>query len=96
MWKHVETLTGKGTAIAASGTRPVSFIIKVYQTQIPVGNGETIPGLKEIHGRITPKLPVTSERLTLQLDDGRTLAFFVRDSQGNIIGTGGINPALAA
>ena len=96
MMKHVETL-GKGTVIAASGTKPVSYVISVYQTQIPVGNGQTIPGLKENRGRITPGVfDVTPERLTLQLNDGRTLAFFVSDQHGSIQGTGGINPAVAA
>jgi hypothetical protein len=97
MMKLVETLRGKGTVIAAGGAKPVSYVINIYQTQIPVGNGQTIPGLKENRGRITPGVfGVTSERLTLQLNDGRTLAFFVSDMQGNIQGTGGINPAIAA
>lgn len=94
MMKLIETLRGKGTVVAASGTKPVSYVLNIYQKQIPVGNGDTIPGLKDCTGRITPGVfDVTSERLTLQLNDGSTLAFLVSDMQGNIQGTGGINAA---
>lgn len=93
--KLVDTLSGKGTVIAATGTTPVSYVINIYQSQIPAGNGETIPGHKDARGRINPALSLRQERLKLQLSDGSTLAFLIIDSKGNIQGTGGIQPPIA-
>jgi hypothetical protein len=88
MKKHIDTLDGKGTVVATTGKTKVDYVLRIYQEQIPDGLGGGIPGLKSIQGRIQPALRVTTERLTLELDDKRTLDFFVKDAPGKHSGNG--------
>jgi hypothetical protein len=90
MMNLVETLEGKGTGVAATGKTPVQYRLLVYQNQIPDGLGGTIAGLKEIHGRILPVFGDDREMLTLEMKDARTVKFYFRDGDGNVLATGGI------
>jgi hypothetical protein len=87
--RHVETMNGSGTVTSGSGEqKPVRYEIDVYQEQIPVGSmtnpGATIPGLKDIRGRVEPVCFFGDGDLTLQMRDGRKMKFFFTDGRGTI------------
>ena len=83
--KLIDTLKGNGTGISKTGTTPVEYVMRVYQKQISVGAGQTIPGSKQIEGRVLPVFGQPREMLTLQMEDGSTLNFFFKDRDGNAL-----------
>jgi hypothetical protein len=90
MMKLIETLEGKGTGISPTGNTPVRYRLQVYEKQIPVGGGQTIPGLKNIKGSIEPFFGTFGETLMLELKDGSTVQFFFIDTKGTVQTSGGI------
>jgi hypothetical protein len=61
---------------------PVSYELLVYQQEIPAGTLDgpqaTVPGLKEIGGRIEPVCFFGENELKLQTQDRRKLLFVLR------------------
>jgi hypothetical protein len=89
LMRHIETMKGKGTVTGNSGQQvPVTYELHVYQSQVPAGTLDdpraTVPGLKEIRGRIEPVSFYGQERLLLEMQDGRKLRFFFTDMRGSI------------
>jgi hypothetical protein len=87
--RHVETMKGSGTVTPSSGEAvAVRYELHVYQKEIPAGTlanpHATIPGMKEIQGRIQPVCFFGEDGLLLQMQDGRKLKFFFTDSSGAI------------
>jgi len=89
--RRIETLSGNGTVTPADG-KPVRvrYTLNILQEEINVGTG-TIPGLKSIHGAVRPFCGALRERLTLRMEDGRTVDFFFTDMNGSVVGTGGVS-----
>ena len=52
MRKLIETIGGSGTVTSSSGEHTaVHYLLHIYQNEIPVGNMQTIPGLKRMPRR---------------------------------------------
>ena len=87
--KHIETLKGIGTVTSSQGQpEPVNYELHIYQQEVPAATLDdphaTIPGLKEIRGRIDPVCFFGENGLTLEMQDGRKLQFFFTSSEGSI------------
>ncbi len=83
--RHVETMRGDGTVTSSDGEQmPVHYDIEVFQKEIPVGGGETIPGMKSIHGRVSPVCFFGDGNLMLKMEDGKKMTFFFTDTNGSI------------
>jgi hypothetical protein len=87
--KHIETLRGIGTVTSNAGQQvPVNYELHVYQQEIPAGTMDnphaTVPGLKEIRGRIEPVCFFGENGLALQMQDKRKILFFFTDMRGSI------------
>lgn len=88
--RHVETLSGNGTAASADGTTVgVRYELDISEREIPDGFGGTIPGSRTIRGSIRPYCGAPGETLTLRMEDGRTLEFFFT-TDDSITGCGAI------
>ena len=83
--RTLERLTGRGAVTHDNGdrVRVMTYNITTMQDFI-----DGIPGLKGIHGRVriegTEGFDLLGKPLTLHLEDGRVLDFFISDSDGNI------------
>jgi len=87
--QHVERMNGSGTVTSVSGDqKPVQYDLHVYQEEISVRTLEnpnaTIPGMKDIRGRVDPVCFFGDSDLTLEMKDGRKMKFFFTDSRGTI------------
>ena len=87
--RHIETMDGGGTVTSGSGEqKSVRYELHVYQHEISAATREnphaTIPGMKDIRGRVEPLCFFGENGLTLEMQDGRKLKFFFTDSRGNI------------
>jgi len=87
--EHIEMLKGVGTVTSGNGERvAVTYELHIYEERIPVGTMDdphaTMPGLKEIRGRIEPVCFFGENALVLELQDKRKLLFFFKDEQGSI------------
>jgi len=85
----LETMKGKGTVRSNGGEQvPVQYEVNVYQDQIPIktlaGPPSTIPGLKEYRGVVRPVCFFAESGLLLEMQDGRKLKFFFKNTQGSI------------
>ena len=90
--KELETLVGNGTVTTPSDGNLVNvgYRLTIYQNEISNGLGGTIPGLQAIRGVIKPHCGVHREKLTLQMKDGRKIAFVFTDPGGNVTAMGSI------
>jgi hypothetical protein len=95
MMKLIDTLEGKGTGISPTGKTPVRYRLQICEKQIPVGGGQTIPGLKNIKGWIEPFFGTFGDTLTLELKDASTVQFFFVDTKGTVQTSGGIQQPVA-
>ena len=71
----IERLDGSGTVTSNAGERVnVQYRLGVYQQDIPARSQSNplgcVPGLKEIHGSVTP-VRFFGQPLTLEMEDGR-------------------------
>jgi hypothetical protein len=83
--RHIENMRGSGTVAAPNGeSQSVSYNLDAYQNEIPVGSHETIPGMKQITGRINPVCFFGQNGVVLQMQDGRKMKFFFKDMTGAI------------
>jgi hypothetical protein len=88
----IKTLEGNGTVTPADQKSiAVRYRLDVWQKEIPDGLGGTIPGMKSITGSIRPFCGSQLEKLTLRMEDGRTVDFFFTDGNGSVEATGGIS-----
>jgi hypothetical protein len=88
---RIRTLNGNGTVTPADGKSvAVRYQLEIWQKDIPDGLGGTIPGMKSINGSIRPFCGALREKLTLRMEDGRTVDFFFTDTNGSVTATGGI------
>ncbi len=99
MRKVVERLSGAGTVYREDGDLlgNAQYDLRVYQEFKDVGTKdgpELLPGLKDIEGHVTglDNFALTNEgaKLTLRLEDGRSLRFYVTDLDGRIGASGGL------
>jgi hypothetical protein len=58
--------------------------LEAYETEIPVGSHQTIPGTKHMTGRIKPVCFFGQNGVVLQMQDGRKMKFFFTDMTGTI------------
>ena len=90
--RRIQTLEGNGTVTPADQKSiAVRYRLDVWQKEIPDGRGGTIPGLKSITGSVRPFCGAMREKLTLRMEDGRTVDFFFTDGNGSVTATGGIS-----
>ncbi len=87
--RSIETMRGTGTVTANNGEAVgVRYELHVLQQEIPAGTLQnphaTIPGLREIRGRIEPVCFFGESGLILEMQDGRKLKFFFIESSGAI------------
>ena len=87
--RHIETMRGRGTATAPNGqSQAVSYELDVYQDQIRAGSFDnpsaTIPGMKQITGRVSPVCFFGQNDVELFMEDGRKMKFFFTDTTGAI------------
>jgi hypothetical protein len=86
--RHVETLKGNGTVTTKGGDQQaVRYVLQVYEAVIPTGKmtgSATLPGFKDIRGRVEPLCFFNDRDLTLTLKDGRKVRFWFIDGDGNI------------
>jgi hypothetical protein len=87
--RHVERMNGTGTVTSGGGVqKPVQYDLHVYQEEISAGTSEnpnaTIPGMKDIRGRVDPVCFSGDRDLTLQMQDGRKLKFFFANCHGTV------------
>ena len=83
MARLIDTMEGSGTVRSSSGDHAdVHYVLQVYQDQISVANMQNphamMPGFKSIEGRISPVCFSGDPELTLELQDGHKLKFFLR------------------
>ncbi len=91
----IERLSGSGQV--REGETPLcqaQYHLTVYQQMIDVGTGE-IPSLKDIRGSISAAPEDIGRmfgvpKLSLHLQDGRWIDFFLKDTGGTITCTGGL------
>jgi hypothetical protein len=89
--RRIQTLNGKGSVTPADGKAvAVRYELDIWQKDIPDGRGGTIPGMKSITGSIRPFCGALREKLTLRMEDGKTVDFFFADTNGSMTATGGI------
>ena len=85
--KLKEQLFGIGNVFAnGENLGKIKYALYVYQ-EIHIVKGEEIEGLKDIIGRIDSNDAMKffdKSSLTLMLEDGRCIDFFVRDTDGEI------------
>jgi hypothetical protein len=92
-FKLVEECSGSGALIHHGALlRHVRYTISRYQGMLE-GSGMPIPGLHRIEGSVDVGADETEARLvgeplTLQLEDGRTLAVTLADRNGRILTEG--------
>jgi hypothetical protein len=90
----VKTLTGKGE-VSEDGTKICNarYKLRIYQEFIITERKEKVEGNQETKGTISGcdlDLLLGKEKLTLHLNDGTHLDFFVKNNQGVICATGGL------
>jgi hypothetical protein len=88
--RHIETLKGDGVVTFNASHYHVHYVIDVFEHVIATGLGGTIPGLRQISGRIHPVSGPIGKLLTLTLADARTLTFYFKDSRGTVVVSGPI------
>ncbi|HEX8247663.1 MAG TPA: hypothetical protein VF599_05810 [Pyrinomonadaceae bacterium] len=90
--KLKETLNGNGEVFDnETNLGKISYKLNVYQ-EIHTVNNQEVEGLKSIMGNITSEDAMRlfhKDELTLVLEDGRCIKFFVRNSNGEIRCSGG-------
>lgn len=92
-FKLVEECSGSGALIHHGALlRRVHYTINRYQGMLE-GSGMPIPGLHRIEGSVDlraddSEAALVGEPLTLQLEDGRTLAVTLADRSGRILTEG--------
>jgi hypothetical protein len=90
----VKTLTGKGE-VYEDGTKicNASYKLRIRQEFIITERKEKVEGHQETKGTISGcdiYLLLEKEKLTLHLNDGKRLDFFVKNERGVIYATGGL------
>ncbi len=97
MRKVIERLTGAGKVYRENGDLlgDAQYDLRVIQEFKDVGTKdgpELLPGLKDVVGHVTglDNLVLIGAELTLHLEDGRRLRFFVTDQDGRIGASGGL------
>jgi hypothetical protein len=94
--REIEQLSGTGTVRKSDGSvlGAREYELVVLQRMLPDGRGGEIPGVKHIDGHIrllgdeALSLVVNREKLTLVVQDGRSVEFFVSSSSGKITFSG--------
>jgi hypothetical protein len=86
----IDILRGEGTGITKTGKTQVEYELQIYQHWLTVGNDQSVPGLKEIHGWIRPVFGKDKEMLTLEMNDESMLKFSFADGNGSITANGEI------
>lgn len=97
MARILERLSGVGVLEDDSGGRhPVSYQLIVTEDEIEIGNGMTMPGLRDIGGVVEPKNPILlldlmtgDSPVVLHLEDGRKAPLLIVSSEGAVAGAGG-------
>jgi hypothetical protein len=90
----VKTLTGKGE-VSEDGMKICNarYKLRIYQEFIITERKEKVEGNQETKGTISGcdlDLLLGKEKLTLHLNDGTRLDFFVKNNRGGICATGGL------
>src|SRR4051812_28067675 len=85
----LERLQGNGTVTTRNGEQKlVQYNIYIYAEEINAGTQEnpnaTIPGTRDLRGRVEPICFFNDKELTLTMQDGRNLHFCFTDKQGSI------------
>lgn len=85
----IEQMSGSGTATSSSGEqKTVRYSLQVLQQEIPCGTldnpNATIPGIKEIRGRVDPVCFFGDGDVLLEMQDGRKMKFFFTNGNGSI------------
>ncbi|MDO8682603.1 MAG: hypothetical protein Q7N50_03885 [Armatimonadota bacterium] len=87
--RHIETMKGNGTVTTDDGQEVVvCYKLDVYQREMQssaLKDSYTSPvlGLKHCEGTIEP-VCFFGQTLTLEMEDGRKLRFFFKDTSGTI------------
>jgi len=96
-YEEVERMDGTGMIVNANGSMVGRrrYHLVVYQEMLDGGPGHPkLPGLRDIRGRITVEgvegVSLQGADLTLQLEDGRSLPFFITDTAGTISARGAL------
>jgi hypothetical protein len=90
----LEDIRGTGDVFRAGVlVRQMVYRIRVYQGFRAQTRGDPIPGRKHLEGSVDydmerDPLDIICVDLTLHLQDGRTLDFFIRDKDGKIAARG--------
>ena len=97
--ERLETLVGNGRFRNDHGSAlEVSYSISIWRelSRIRTADGEShVPGLQSIDGLVdgldsTQRHSLMGKTLALELEDGRFLKCFLRDSHGRLTGSGGL------
>jgi hypothetical protein len=95
MRRLIDTIEDSGTVTSGSGEHAtVHYVLHVYQKEIAAGHAQdgnaTIAGLTSYEGRVSPVCFALGQDLTLELQDGRKLKFFFKDTRGSIATKGAL------
>jgi hypothetical protein len=84
----VDVMKGTGRGLAMNGTVPVSYELLVHK------EGREHKGFEQksvIRGWVRPPFGATDELLTLEMQDGTSVAFTYTDASGAVTVVGGVN-----